>query len=168
MPNNSQPAEQELESLPTSLEEQHECLDRLLEKYLTTLHEYQHARQTLSKNLSSGYLNLAQANRSATTGRRYGQDYYDERMQAKRRVAVTDENLVAIYDGPQAEEEDKPPDPLRWFGILVPPALRTAQANFVNAVEGPLPQIVNTMSQLRQLEHEISRTRKLIKKLRAG
>jgi hypothetical protein len=56
-------------------------------------------------------------------------------------------------------------DPLRWFGILVPPALRTAQSNFITAVEGTVPQLANVTRVLRNQEIEIGRIRKQIKKL---
>jgi hypothetical protein len=56
-------------------------------------------------------------------------------------------------------------DPLKWFGILVPPALRTAQSAFVNAVEGPIPQLVRLAREMRAQEIEIGRVRKQIKKL---
>ncbi|PVH92829.1 hypothetical protein DM02DRAFT_662574 [Periconia macrospinosa] len=58
-----------------------------------------------------------------------------------------------------------PRDPLRWFGILVPSALRSAQSYFVSAVEGPLSQIANLSKELRQQEMEIGRLRKQLKKL---
>lgn len=58
-----------------------------------------------------------------------------------------------------------PRDPLRWFGILVPSALRSAQSYFASAVEGPLCQIANLSKDLRQQEMEIGRLRKQLKKL---
>lgn len=59
----------------------------------------------------------------------------------------------------------KSTDPLRWFGILVPPALRSAQQSFISVVEGPIPQIANIARELRSQEIEIGRVRKQIKKL---
>jgi len=56
-------------------------------------------------------------------------------------------------------------DPLRWFGILVPPALRSAQSSFIAAVEGPVPHLVSVARELRSQEIEIGRIRKQIKKL---
>jgi hypothetical protein len=80
-------------------------LDELLEKYLHTLDEYQKVREQLSKQLSSvsrfrlsahavkvvvnelqGYLSLAQANFQNRSTTHYGQDNYDDRMQATRKV----------------------------------------------------------------------------------
>jgi len=56
-------------------------------------------------------------------------------------------------------------DPLKWFGILVPPTLRTAQSQFIAAVQGPLPQLATTLKEMRRMESEIGRLRKTIKKL---
>jgi len=56
-------------------------------------------------------------------------------------------------------------DPLRWFGILVPPALRTAQSTFTTTVQGPMARAVTLAMDLRSQEIEIGRMRKQIKKL---
>lgn len=61
-------------------------LDTLLAKYLHLLDQYTEARKDLSRKLSEGFLSLASANFSAPRGVRYGQDYYDDRMQARRTV----------------------------------------------------------------------------------
>ncbi|EMD65320.1 hypothetical protein COCSADRAFT_139099 [Bipolaris sorokiniana ND90Pr] len=205
-------------------------LDDLLERYLHTLHEYQQVMQQLSKQLSNGYMSLAQANfHNSSTAIRYGQDCYDERMQAIRKVHVSegqtndvphfavykfdspDESLDASDDAskkedvekskddsehftptvPESKQEEEPKttsnmeesspaseepkekikttkksnDPLKWFGILVPPALRTAQSAFINAVETPIPQLATLARDMRMQEIEIERVRKQIKKL---
>jgi hypothetical protein len=74
---------------------------------------------------------------------------------------------VAPKEEEKMEEkaETKPVDPIRWFGILVPPALRSAQANFISAVEGPLPRVANLTKELRAIEIEIGRAKKTIRKL---
>lgn len=163
------------ENIQAQLDRQLEYLDSLLEQYLRVLHEYQNARQDLSKQFSSGFFNLAQANRSAGAGRKHGQDYYDERMHASRRVSIAESGVEIITRTPQGAAEEKDgqskgqkegfSDPLRWFGILVPPALRSAQTDFAIAVEGPIERIVNLTRQMHQLEHDISRARKSTKKI---
>ncbi|KAF2184836.1 hypothetical protein K469DRAFT_727048 [Zopfia rhizophila CBS 207.26] len=181
-------------------------LDELLEQYLNTLDLYQKAQQQLTSSLSSGFLSLAQANFNNQSHSRYGQDYYDKRMQACRKAVITDEDskvtfaLSTLDSGPRQSEHEAPAhspkepsiisttsgtpaveglevnnassgdsktrsDPLRWFGILVPPALRTAQSSFVSAVEGPIPHLVFLMKELRKLEVDIGRLRKQLKKM---
>ena len=55
--------------------------------------------------------------------------------------------------------------PLQWFGILVPPALKAAQATFTSAIERPVPQLVSLVKDLRMQEIDIARLRKQLKKL---
>ena len=65
-------------------------LDALLESYLGLLDTYTTLRAQLSKAFSSGFLALAQANRTSTLGpgRRYGEEGFDERMKAFKRVRI--------------------------------------------------------------------------------
>ncbi|KAF4541382.1 uncharacterized protein LTHEOB_8778 [Lasiodiplodia theobromae] len=228
------------------------ALDELLKRYLLLLDQYTQARQQLSSDLSSGYISLAQANFNPSSRVRYGQDFYDERMQALRRVTIgetesklhrsirlleppeeptsdetktktadatdnkkegtdknsTEEAPVSVAElsldpdakntaeSPEAQpgEAREPPgsnvdgngnkrddsdkikekekaskkprtdDPIRWFGIFVPPALRSAQGSFIRAVEGPVPRLLDLAAEMRELEIEIGRARKAIRK----
>ncbi|EGY14870.1 hypothetical protein VD0002_g2281 [Verticillium dahliae] len=63
-------------------------IDELLERYLGLLDQYTNLRAALNEAQSAVYQNLARANFSAERGVRYGPDYYDERMQATRVLAV--------------------------------------------------------------------------------
>ncbi|PLB52386.1 hypothetical protein P170DRAFT_472283 [Aspergillus steynii IBT 23096] len=65
-----------------------QSLDTLLEKYLDLLDRHQKSQEELARRISSGFFSLAQANYTCPPGRRYGTDYYDERMKATRRVAL--------------------------------------------------------------------------------
>ncbi|KAF9734941.1 hypothetical protein PMIN06_011020 [Paraphaeosphaeria minitans] len=207
--------------LPSSDSEKVELvsrLDHLLERYLHTLDAYQKAQQQLTKNLSTGYLSLAQANFNNNAHTRYGQDYFDERMQASRKIVICEDEEKPTFSvvsqiandatfkpkdtssppdgsaaagetvstaevdevpeldlqGPLEKKKNHPEpetkktptnDPLRWFGVLVPPALRAAQASFATAVESPVTELSNLLKELRQQEIEIGRVRKQIKKL---
>ncbi|KAL2037929.1 hypothetical protein N7G274_009404 [Stereocaulon virgatum] len=66
------------------------------------------------------------------------------------------------------EEKDKasgtPIDPLKWFGILVPPALRASQNNFKSAVIDVVPALASVSNEMKGLEIEVRRTRKRLKK----
>lgn len=50
-------------------------------------------------------------------------------------------------------------DPIHWYGILVPPSLRRAQASFAQAIDHPIPDLASTTVQMRTLEQEISQVR---------
>lgn len=71
------------------LEKLEDQLDELWVTYLGLLDEYTRAQRQIQKAMSSGYLSLARAQSNAPFGRRYGQDWYDERMKATQRTAVS-------------------------------------------------------------------------------
>ncbi|KAI2636439.1 hypothetical protein GGS26DRAFT_495135 [Hypomontagnella submonticulosa] len=184
-------------------------IDELLERYLHLLHEYTTLREQLSTLQTGMYQNIARANFAAERGMRFGQDCYDERMQASRRISVVTSNDqdvpvftvtardagstpsqvpdtgkgTASEDGTQnsrekvdekeekekdeeaeqAERKKKQPqrkDPLRWFGLLTPMALRQAQAQSIEAIEKVIPKLVSVNSQMAQIEIEVRRARK--------
>lgn len=166
-------------------------LDSLWEQYLYLVDEYQNTRKQLSDALSTGFLALAQANFNSTSRTRYGQDFYDDRMQASRKVVIEPADEPWIFEvikekqgssidasqasesettskeseDVQADQETKNQvDPLRWFGILVPQALRNSQTSFTQAAEGPVPRLATLSRQMRTLEIEIGRLKKSIKK----
>ncbi|KAK3332451.1 hypothetical protein B0T19DRAFT_103662 [Cercophora scortea] len=63
-------------------------IDDLLERYLTLLDEYTKLRASLTALQSTIYQDIARANFAAERGVRFGQDYYDARMQASRKVGI--------------------------------------------------------------------------------
>lgn len=223
----------------TTISDLEDRLDELWENYLTLLDGYTKAQNEIKKHLNSGFLSLAKAQSSAPLGRRYGQDWYDDRMKAEKRVHVlgdpaetSDETVTAGLQNlrvslnptkpepkdatrqPSAEGEEsqpmqqpsppgtpepedrerstedekteeaekaKPVNPLRWYGVLVPPELRKAQSAFsavlgspINAGEqdietrddeiSPLTNAVNVARGLREVEIEIRKVRKAVKK----
>ncbi|KAL9138234.1 MAG: hypothetical protein Q9175_000560 [Cornicularia normoerica] len=153
-------------------------LDDLLERYLHLLDRYQTLQQFLAQLLSKGYLSLAQANFSTPNRVRYGQNHYDDRMKASAQDAEDDEDDAddevdtakesTIMDDTRAPFEvresrsKKTRDPLNWFGILVPPALRTSQSSFKDAVAGPIPTLASILKEMREVEIEVKRARKRI------
>ncbi|KAK0623605.1 hypothetical protein B0T14DRAFT_411771, partial [Immersiella caudata] len=64
-------------------------IDALLERYLILLDKYTTLQARLATLHSGVYQNLAKANFSAERGIRYGQDYYDDRMRAARKVVIS-------------------------------------------------------------------------------
>lgn len=194
-------------------------VDALLERYLALLDEYTTLRAELSRLQTATFQHLARANFTAERGVRHGQDYYDERMQAIRRVAVSskaegegdddgeEEEAAAAGesvafriskdlghatfdvaeseaegdttsasaeagdgqptdDGAEDGDEDskaksqRSKDPLRWFGVLTPLALRQTQACAIDAVERVIPRLVTVDTAMRDLEIEVRRARK--------
>ncbi|KAH0367788.1 hypothetical protein KCU65_g4415, partial [Aureobasidium melanogenum] len=210
-----------------SVDELRDQLDALWEKHLTLLDSYHQAQQQIARHFSSGFFHLAQATFKSTTRVRYGQEYYDDRMQATTRfdAAVDDHDLprlaLRVDDTPspstkdlnnkspdektdKKEEEtpaqqptppstpptkseeklpeeqshenksektdDKEPaqkkvrDPIHWYGILVPPSLRSSQNSFKSAIQNPVIEAANSAQALRHVNMEIRKLRKDIKK----
>ncbi|KAI9776823.1 MAG: hypothetical protein M1835_005402 [Candelina submexicana] len=174
-----------------------EALDKALERYLNLLDRYQRLQQELAGILANGNLSLAQANFSSPTRIRYGSDFYDERMQATRRILVKKpptspptfehkhHSLVSAIDsGPSkespvekhesseartsnaqnAKSKNSDPgqasrDPLRWYGMFVPPALQSAQNSFSRAISEAIPSLANVVGDLSLCEEEIVKIR---------
>ena len=164
-----------------------DAIDTLLERYLTLVHEYTELRAQLNALQVGMYQNIARANFAAERGMRYGQDFYDQRMQAPRRVEIgappsnafavkrlDREAPVSQEPEPDAEEgaadgKDKESstasvaklkDPLRWFGLLTPMPLRQAQGQSVQAIEEVIPKLVSVNAEMAQVEIEVRRARK--------
>ncbi|MCJ1308329.1 hypothetical protein MMC25_001982 [Agyrium rufum] len=66
--------------------------------------------------------------------------------------------------GSEPRKEPLIKDPLRWFGILVPAALRHAQKDFKSIVLEDVPEIIRIQRELAQLETEIRSLRALREK----
>lgn len=158
-------------------------IDGLLKHYLTLLDKYTALRTELSRLQSATFHNLARANFAAERGLRFGPDHYDERMQALTRASITDagsgpmfhvvrtqseqaETAAASRQEADAAETGDPKkqatskDPIRWFGLLTPPALRQTQASAVEAVECVIPQLLTVDAEMRRVEIEVRRARK--------
>ena len=88
---------------------------------------------------------------------------------AKSTLANNKDNASDATDNDSLPELDDSPsldkgDPLRWFGVLVPPALRKSQAEFLELSTGPIPQAVMAAAEMRDLDREIRRLRKARRK----
>ncbi|CAI7668588.1 unnamed protein product [Penicillium bialowiezense] len=96
-----------------------ECLDELLERYLGLLDQQQKLQSELAKQLSSGFFALTQANFSCPPGRRYGSDYYDERMKATRNISIKSEQDpdTSSKDLPESESATDAPDAKFTFSV---------------------------------------------------
>lgn len=50
-------------------------------------------------------------------------------------------------------------DPIHWYGVLVPPSLRSAQKSFTEGVDQCLPELASVVVQMQVMEREIERLR---------
>ena len=57
-------------------------------------------------------------------------------------------------------------DPLKWFGVLSPPALRSSQQSFKLAVHKSIPQLASIVNEMKLVEIEVRRARKKLAKVR--
>ena len=136
-------------------------IDALLERYLARLDTYTSLQQELSRLQASMYSDIARANFSAERGFRYGRDSYDERMQANSRLTIHGQVPVFTVDASdEGDAKGKRHDPLRWFGILTPPALRSAQTAAIEAVQDVIPKLASVDAEMKSLEIEVRRARK--------
>lgn len=81
-------------------------LDELLEQYLELLDQYTTLREEFSKSLADGYFSLARAQHTSSLGpgRRYGQDGFDGRMKALKRVNIATRHATQ-YTGDGSESK---------------------------------------------------------------
>ncbi|KAL8657841.1 MAG: hypothetical protein Q9226_001502 [Calogaya cf. arnoldii] len=88
------------------------------------------------------------------------QQFYKD-LESKESVGDEDATEAPADSDPKLSVSD----PLNWFGILVPPALRASQRSFRNATTETIPLLANLSNELKSMEIEIRRTRKRISKL---
>lgn len=184
-------------------------IDALLERYLALLDRYTRLRSELSTLQTAMFQSIARANFAAERGMRYGPDFYDERMQALRRLDITMSMSAPVEtgpevgsqlpvfevieagdgsagDGPASKDEDAPglpevtevdesdekkedneakkqqklKDPLRWFGLVMPMALRQAQSQAIESVEKVIPRLASVSAEMAGIEIQVRRARK--------
>ncbi|KAK4894669.1 hypothetical protein LTR27_007057 [Elasticomyces elasticus] len=66
---------------------------------------------------------------------------------------------------PAADATATSHNPLKWFGILLPRELRSAQASFCTVIEGPVESAANAIRGMRETEAKISKLRKAVRKI---
>ena len=83
----------------------------------------------------------------------------------ERRIPDSTEDIIeAPKNAADAEYDGSPRDPLNWFGILVPPALRQSQAAFKSTAMENIPALASIAKEMREVELEVRRTRKKLRK----
>ncbi|KAJ5472531.1 hypothetical protein N7530_006532 [Penicillium desertorum] len=130
----------EVKAKPEALEDSVQCLDTLLEKYLHLLDRQQKLHSSLAEQLSSGFFALAQANFSSPPGRRYGPDYYDERMKATRKISIQSEQNTDKSTNPQEKEDVTAlPGPEYTFSVEHTPSRPSEEADGNNETKATSP-----------------------------
>ncbi|PKY07803.1 hypothetical protein P168DRAFT_323032 [Aspergillus campestris IBT 28561] len=64
--------------------------------------------------------------------------------------------------GPKPQPSKHKPrssDPIRWYGILVPQSLRSAQKSFAEAVDGHMAELAGVIVEMQAVEKEVTRVR---------
>lgn len=59
----------------------------------------------------------------------------------------------------KAPKKSRPSDPLYWYGILVPPSLRTAQKSFADGIQNEVPALAAVVVEMRGLEDKVNKLR---------
>ncbi|KAI6091175.1 hypothetical protein F4821DRAFT_212863 [Hypoxylon rubiginosum] len=110
-------------------------IDSLLARYLHLLNHYTSVREQLSGLQTAMYQDIARANFSAERGMRFGQDYYDERMQASRRVEIIVDNEMGIpgFEIISAEDDRVSEPETRTTGDENTPSVDQAEENSEDA-----------------------------------
>lgn len=55
-------------------------------------------------------------------------------------------------------------DPITWYGILVPPSLRSAQKSFAEGIDGQVPALASVVVEMRAMERDVERVRQALDK----
>ncbi|PLN82147.1 hypothetical protein BDW42DRAFT_167241 [Aspergillus taichungensis] len=80
----------------------------------------------------------------------------------------TEDSPPSISTGDDQQADPKPQsskqkprssDPLRWYGILVPQSLRSAQKSFAEAVDGPMTELAGVIVEMQAVEKQVTRVR---------
>lgn len=73
-----------------------------------------------------------------------------------------------LEDANVGAKDGRMTDPLKWFGILVPPTLRSSQQSFKGVVREIIPALANAANEMKEIEIEVRRTRKKLGKALQG
>ena len=85
---------------------------------------------------------------------------------SQQSVSTSDINSTTAYrylisrTAPPDSSTSLPRDPLKWYGILIPPYLRQCQGHFTSSVSSTIPDLVSTIASLDALETDIWSTRR--------
>lgn len=114
---------------------------------------------------ADGCGNTAAAAAAATDTAEPERKEKEEKSKEEEEVADDESSPSSSSERPDgAEQARRPPDakrdPLRWFGVLTPPALRQTQACAIEAVGRVVPRLATVDAAMRAVEIEVRRARK--------
>ncbi|KAI8825604.1 uncharacterized protein EV422DRAFT_513492 [Fimicolochytrium jonesii] len=143
------------------------ALDTLMSRLLSSIDAYESHRKVLSTLLSGGYFDLSSARQALGGSPQLTPLKYDMRMKCTRGVIV-EEADTAYGEATEVvveftENVEKPAegvvDPMRWFAALPPAPLRSAQTQFVKAVQRCIC-LANASREIDALRVEIAQKKK--------
>lgn len=70
-----------------------------------------------------------------------------------------DNQELPLEGTPERLQKPRSDDPLHWYGVLVPFALRTTQKAFAEGIRNQIPGLATVIMEMRALEHRIGRLR---------
>ena len=89
-----------------------------------------------------------------------------EKSHPNLQAPVVDASSERTHEIEKAKDNSKAHrDPLKWFGVLIPPSLRSSQTSFKAATLDVVPALVNVNIEMKEVEIEIRRMRKRLGKL---
>lgn len=74
-------------------------------------------------------------------------------------VTSTSEQPDTTTRKPKPIKKFRSSDPITWYGILVPPSLRSGQKSFTEAVDDHLPELASVVVEMRAVEKEVDEVR---------
>lgn len=142
-------------------------IDQHVEDLLESLEEYVDTQQKLDEIVATGFLDLANANKSLTSNARYDTTMYDVR----EHVAVTQlqANSADVEKETTNALQLSPNQPklcLRPFGAFSPLSLKQAQKGFYTALQ-EMVQLANLKARILALECDIEKEKTKEKKTSA-
>ncbi|EAW09242.1 uncharacterized protein ACLA_034450 [Aspergillus clavatus NRRL 1] len=149
-----------------------QSLDRLLERYLELLDRHQKLQVELAKKLSSdsgevddkhqlgGSEHMFAVEVATSNPPVHQSETNNDGQETESEIDNTDEDQSSSAPEPKMpNERPRFSNPIHWYGVLVPPSLRSAQASFTEAVDQCLPELASVVVQMQSVEREVERLR---------
>lgn len=134
------------------------------------VHQNEHATEVYSLKLAPVHIDTpaaspapSSANPSPDCEDLNNEDSAEKQDGESEKSDIDDKSTSQHDDGDDGEDTGKKShtiDPIRWFGILVPQALRDAQSSFTKAVDDPILRLASINAEMRSLERSIGDMRK--------